>query len=174
MKDIASKMLTKEKSKTWNVYKKNLLLREHITEELSCVYRSIEKAENAWKKAMMSSDESYYDSCILNLYHTYHGLEKIFKQIAQNIDETIPEGKNQCRELLKQMRYKVEGIRPSLISNELYALLDEFRSFRRIVRNDYTFNYVVAKLEILIKHLVPMKAKLKKELEEFCMFLDHI
>lgn len=174
MKDIGCKEPTKEKSKKWNDYKKNLLLREHIKEELSYIYKSIERAENAWEKATTSSDESYYDSCVLNLYHTYHGLEKIFKQIAQNIDETIPEGKNHCRELLKQMRYEVEGIRPSLISDELYTLLDEFRSFRHIIRNVYAFNYDVAKLEALIKHLVPMKSKLKKEFEEFCMFLDHI
>lgn len=153
---------------------KLVLLRERIKEELSYVYKSIEKAENAWKKAMMSSDESYYDSCALNMHHMYNGLERVYVQIAQNIDETLPEGDNWHRELLKQMRYELEGIRPSLISDELYTLLDEFRSFRHIVRNVYAFNYDVAKLEALIKHLVPMKSKLKKEFEEFCMFLDHI
>jgi len=150
---------------------KYLILCERIKEEMIFISRSIEKIEKAWEKAETCSDESYYDSSALNLHHMYNGIEKIFEQIASIVDESVPEGKNWHRDLLLQMGYEVKEIRPTVISESLLHTLDEFRSFRHIVRNVYTFNYDLEKMKKLIVQLPKLKEKLDIEMEEFCQFL---
>ena len=152
---------------------KYYILSERIKEEMVYIYRSIEKAENAWEKAEISGDESYYDSSALNLHNMYNGIERIFEQIATIVDESMPEGKNWHRDLILQMGYDVKDVRPAVISESLLHTLDEFRSFRHIVRNIYTFNYNLEKMKNLIVQLPKLKEELYAKMEEFCQFLMH-
>ena len=151
---------------------KHLVLLERIKEEISFVRHSIEKAEQAWEKARISNDECYYDSTALNLHHMYNGMERIFEQIATNIDESIPEGRNWHRDLLIQMNLTINGVRPQVISDELFKSLDEFRSFRHVVRNIYTFQYDLNKMNNLLTQLQNSKELLFKEIELFNQFLS--
>jgi hypothetical protein len=154
------------------VNSKYLVLKERIIEELVFVKRSMQKAEEAWNKAKIENDDCYYDSTALNLHHMYNGIERIFEQIARNVDESYPEGSNWHRDLLVQMTLNIPKLRPRVISDDLFIILNEFRSFRHVVRNIYTFQYDLDKINTLIALLKESSTEIFHEFDEFNTFLS--
>lgn len=150
---------------------KYLITLERIREEMEFVNQSITKSEKAWQKAKISNDDSFYDSVALNLHNMYNGIERIFEQIAINVDESTPEGKNWHRDLLIQMSLNIKDIRPNVISDPLFKILDKYRSFRHVVRNIYTFQFDLGKLDQLIDHLKDFTKLLNTDIENFYRFL---
>jgi hypothetical protein len=69
------------------------------------------------------------------------------------------------------MSSEMKAIRPAVISNLTRTGLDEYRGFRHVVRNVYTFNFEVAKVENLVTKLGPLFEEIQKELLAFSDFL---
>jgi hypothetical protein len=149
-------------------------LLERVKEEMKFVNISVIRSEKAWQKAIMNNDDSFYDSVALNLHNMYNGTERIFEMIATNIDESMPDGKTWHRDLLIQMSLTITDIRPHVISHNLMAQLDEYRSFRHIVRNIYAFQYDLEKLKKLVDQLPNFIKLLNSEIDEFCLFLKQV
>ena len=80
------------------------ILSAKILEELNGIHSSVKRAEAAWKKAYDTDDDLYFDSVALNLHSFYSGIEKIFKLIAKEVDENIPDGQNRLTEVLVRLR----------------------------------------------------------------------
>jgi hypothetical protein len=72
------------------------------------------------------------------LHNFYNGCENIFRSIAQSFENNI-EADQWHRELLMRMTLDIQGIRPAVIDEQLYMLLDDFRGFRHAFRNCYSF-----------------------------------
>lgn len=155
-----------------NVQFRTLLAR--IEEEMNFINLSAVRSEQAWQKATLTSDDSYFDSVALNLHNMYNGAERIFEMIAISIDESTPESKTWHRDLLQQMTLTIPDVRPLVISNQLMSQLDEYRSFRHIVRNIYAFQYDLEKLKKLIDQLPNVIKSWKSEIEKFCLFLKQL
>jgi hypothetical protein len=90
-------------------------------------------------------------------------LERIFERIATAIDSSLPSGTNWHRELLNQMAIEVPGIRPAVISSDLKEKLEEYRGFRHVVRNVYTYRLKPEKIEGLVSMLNTVMAKAETE-----------
>ena len=75
--------------------------------------------------------------------------------------------------LLEQMTKEVPGIRPAVISTETGTRLDEYRRFRRVVRNVYTHRFDPAKLGKLVNFAPELFALTKAELLAFAAFLEY-
>jgi hypothetical protein len=109
----------------------------------------------------------------LNLHGFYSGVERIFELVGEHVDGTLPRGENWHQLLLQQMAQEVPGIRPALISETVYQQLGEFRGFRHIVRNVYTYNFDPAKMGKLVDSAPRLHAALRAELYAFASFLEH-
>ena len=83
----------------------------------------------------------------------------------------MPEGANWHQELLNQMSIEVPGVRPAVISTELKEKLEEYRGFRHVVRNVYTYHLDSAKVKPLVKNIGRVRKKLEKELSAFAKFI---
>jgi len=143
-----------------------------IEEELESITNLLPRIETAWKKAAQDSDDLYLDSVTLNLHGFYAGIERIFELIAKRIDESLPSGENWHRELLKQMTIDIKKVRPAVISQPTYDYLNNYRGFRHIVRNVYTFNLSVSKLQVLIEQLQDSYSSFKNDIDAFCLFIS--
>jgi len=99
-------------------------------------------------------------------------LERIFELIAANVDQTRPQGDNWHQELLRQMAVGIELVRPHVISKETKNILDEYRGFRHVVRNVYSFHLSSAKISPLVNKLPKTYKRVQKEMEEFLFFLE--
>lgn len=68
----------------------------------------------------------------------YSGCERVLELIAKQLDEQpIPKSDDWHRQLLLRMRNEWPGIRPPVLGDETYRLLNDLRSFRHRQRNTY-------------------------------------
>jgi hypothetical protein len=151
-------------------------LSERIRGELPEMERIVQRTLQAWPRAQKGSrgHEVYLDSVALNLQAFYTGIERLFELIARQVDYTLPLGETWHRDLLKQMGKDMPGIRPAVIDHQSIFDLDDFRRFRHLVQNIYTFNLVPGKMESLIQILPKLWANLQAELLAFAEFLDFL
>ncbi len=74
--------------------------------------------------------------------------------------------------LLEQMATEIPRVRPAVISDETRAALDEYRGFRHIVRNVYTFKFDPMKVQRLIEEAPRVFYQVRAELLAFANFLE--
>jgi hypothetical protein len=156
------------------VKKEGVVLSARIQSELKDLSILTDRIKTAWQKARDTKDEFYLDSVALNLHGFYSGVERIFEKIASSIDGSVPSGLNWHQELLNQMAVEVPRIRPAVISVELKGSLEEYRGFRHVVRNVYTYRLAPDKLKPLVKDINKVWKKIIKELSAFAKFLRDV
>ncbi|MHB1681183.1 MAG: ribonuclease toxin HepT-like protein [bacterium] len=148
------------------------ILSARILEEFKEISITVKRAETAFKKAVDKNDDLYLDSVALNLHSFYSGIEKIFKIIAKEIDGSFPDKSNWHEELLIQMSLNIPNIRPPVISDKLKNDLQDYRSFRHLIRNIYTYNVNPEKIKPLVQKLPLLTENIEKELKLFTEFLQ--
>ncbi|MBI3359778.1 MAG: antitoxin [Chloroflexi bacterium] len=151
-------------------------LAERLRIELADLEREVQRAQTSWDTASRAgaAQDAYIDSVALNLHGFYSGAERLFELIAAQVDEEIPGGEAWHRELLDRMTQAVPEVRPGVIRPETAVALDEFRKFRHLVRNVYTFNLNPAKMKNLLSALPDSWRSLKEDLTAFASFLVQI
>jgi len=147
-------------------------LASRICSEVDYLKSVTMKIEEGWKRFEQTADEFYIDSVALNLHGFYSGLERIFELIASVVDGNKPESKNWHKELLNLMVSEVPTIRPAVISEAIYSRLNDYRGFRHIVRNVYTFKFDPEKVKKLSTEITELFSKVSAELLAFADFLD--
>ena len=75
------------------------------------------------------------------------GIERIFEDIARTMERSIPKDVEWHQDLLLQMSAEISSIRPPVLSMDTRDCLDEYRGFRHVVRNVYTFHLRPARLQ---------------------------
>ncbi|MBI1930797.1 hypothetical protein HYR99_41940 [Candidatus Poribacteria bacterium] len=143
-----------------------------IQQLLMDVERVVSRAELLMNKAQGSGDDGYLDGVALNLHGFYAGVERIFEDIARNVDKAVPGGPEWHQDLLLQMSAEVASIRPPVITQETRHCLDDYRGFRHVVRNVYTFNLRPTRLQELTADLRRCYQAAERDLGNFVGFLE--
>ncbi|MCG3209586.1 MAG: hypothetical protein FOGNACKC_03213 [Anaerolineae bacterium] len=131
-----------------------------------------DRIQAGWQRVQQTSDEYYLDGVALNLHSFYSGLERIFELVASRVDGSLPAGENWHQLLLQQMTAEIPGIRPAVISGSASNQLDEYRGFRHVVRNVYTFRFEPAKIQKLVDNVAVLFPQVQAELLAFAEFLE--
>jgi predicted nucleotidyltransferase len=152
--------------------KKYLVLVGQINEELKELNILIKSNERIIAKINITQDEDYFGTVALNLHSFYCGVERIFKQIAQIIDNSVPDQADWHRQLLRQMMISIPDIRPQVISSQTKAVLDEYCSFRHVVRNIYSINLKGERVQELAKDLNQCYQLLEEDLRKFIAIIN--
>jgi len=98
----------------------------------------------------------------------YNCFENIAKVVARAVDGVgVPEGPEWHAELLRQMNTSIRGVRPEVISDETWRLMDEYSRFRHVFRNVYGFVLDASRTFELLKKLPDAVACLKRDLQSF-------
>lgn len=85
-------------------------------------------------------------------------IEDLFKHIAKSFENHIHDLKQFHKELLLRMSLEILDIRPAVISQKSFVILDKLRSFRHFARHAYDCELDENELKIL-------QNRLKKEFE---------
>jgi hypothetical protein len=149
-----------------------LRLAQRIRDECDELARVVERVQEGWHRAQEASDDLYLDSVALNLHGFYAGLERLFEMIAAVVDGHLPRGENWHQVLLEQMAAETPVVRPAVISDETRWILDEYRGFRHVVRNIYTFRFDPTKVRNLVERVPAAHSQVSAELLAFADFLD--
>lgn len=147
-------------------------LASRIRQELAELEHVLVRMNEGWQRARRSDDDYYLDSVALNLHGFYSGLERVFTLIAETIDGSLPQGENWHLLLLQQMMEETPRVRPAVISMEVGRRLNEYRGFRHVVRNVYTYKFDPSKVEKLVLSADDLFTQLSAELLAFASFLE--
>jgi hypothetical protein len=102
----------------------------------------------------------------------YMGVEKVFRLIIEEINGGTPRGEGWHKRLLHTMSLEIKGLRPAVISKELYSDLLKFLGFRHVVRQAYGFQLDMKKLNELEKIFLNTWKRFLREIKKFCVFLE--
>lgn len=149
-------------------------LAARIQASLPDVEHVVDRAQFLLAQAKTYDDDGYLDGVALNLHGFYAGIERIFEDIARTMEGEVPQGPEWHRDLLLQMAAKVNSIRPAVISSSTRKCLDEYRGFRHVIRNVYTFNLRPSRLEELTTDLRPCYEATARDLANFIAFLEEL
>jgi len=72
------------------------------------------------------------------------------------------------------MKIEVEDVRPVVISDELYRILDDIRAFRHVYRHIYDGELDWQKEKLVAEKFDKAVELLEIEIKEFCEFLESI
>lgn len=134
----------------------------------------VNRAEWLQSKAQTSGDDGFLDGVALNLHGFYSGVERIFEDIARTLERSIPVGVEWHQDLLLQMSAEISSIRPPVITMDTRECLDEYRGFRHVVRNVYTFHLRPTRLQELTKPLRQCHQMVERDLSDFIAFLGKL
>jgi len=135
------------------------------------VERVVRRAEQLLAKTRQTGDDGYLDGAALNLHSFYAGLEAGLEDIARTMDGALPSGPNWHQELLQQMAAELPNLRPAVIRRSTRDCLEEYRAFRHLVRNVYTFNLRPERLAELADGANQCFEAVREDLESFTAFL---
>lgn len=148
------------------------ILVSQIEQESQDLEKLVEKNQVLLDKFRATQDEDYIGTIALNLHSFYSGAERILKQIAQTVDGSVPDTPQWHRQLLRQMAAPIRDIRPAVLSPDTFESLNDYCSFRHVVRNLYTFSLKSERVEPLAEALPMCWQSLHQDLNSFISTLS--
>jgi hypothetical protein len=145
-----------------------------MRESLADLERVVGRAGELAERAVRTGDDGYWDGVALNLHGFYAGVERVFEDIAQTVDASVPSGSDWHRDLILQMSAELPNVRPPVIQRETRLCLDEYRSFRHVVRNGYSFYLRPSRLQELVGGLAACVEMTHLDLLQFAEALDRM
>ena len=125
---------------------------QRIEQELSQIQAAVTQTQRLIHKVAQVEDEDIRSALVsaiaLNMQSFYTVAERIFYEIAKEVDGYVPVGADWHRHLLQQMSVEIPVVRQAVVSESTLVALDELRRFRHVVRSNYAYNL---KSELVIK-----------------------
>jgi len=152
------------------------LLKADIRDELEKLYKLEKEFQGVLEKLGMDEHQvpAYDRGAIGYILHSfYNGCENIFRSIARFFENDV-EPQTWHRNLLKRMKYEVEGYRPRAIDDNLFQLLDDFRGFRHKFRHSYSYELDWEKERLVAAKLPATFKLLHQQITEFLQDIDQI
>ncbi len=105
------------------------------------------------------------------LHNLYCAVEDLFRYVSLTFENTIADTAKYHRELLKRMHIEVPEIRPRVISEASFRLLDELRGFRHVFRHAYEFQLAPEKVADLKGKVLARWQGIEQDFDAFVGFL---
>lgn len=147
---------------------KYVIFKSDVESQLSII-------EKIYKKIIersRSNHEYSLEGMAYQLHNLYCAIEDVFKIVAAAFENNIEDAAKYHVELLKRMTQSIEGIRPNLVSENAYVLLDSLRSFRHFFRHAYTYELDERKIRIIEDDAMKVKNILFSDIHEFLKKID--
>lgn len=109
------------------------------------------------------------ESLALKLHNFYTGCEGIFQIIASELNGGLPSSYDGHRRLLNPMS-KPQDYRPAVLREDTVYKLNEYLSFRQVVRNIYGFE-LEKKLENLVNNYYNTLPQVQEDINSFILWL---
>jgi hypothetical protein len=124
-------------------------------------------------KEIKSKDSIVFRRSMGSILHDFYNCcERMFKNIAIDINGGYKDTEKWHKALLFKMTVPIKGIRPAVISEELAAELDEYLSFRHVFRNIYGFELKGERVGYLAGKFDRTAGGFIREIKAFLAFLN--
>lgn len=122
-----------------------------VENEIKFISIEIETLKRKKQRIQEEKDPENIDSHIkaiaLTIHSIYSGYEKIIEMLIKGLDGDLPAAIEYHSALLKRATYEVPDIRPAIISEETFIILNALRAYRHKLRRIYT--YLISHKKIL-------------------------
>lgn len=123
------------------------------------------------EKAQRTGDADFLQAAALSLQNYYMGVERIFEEVAKQVDRSLPSGSSSHQELWEQMGLEIPQTRPPVLSVDTVTQVNQYRAFRHIVMHRYGFELQPARVKELVEQLATCHALLTADVKHFCQFI---
>ena len=110
----------------------------------------------------------------LKAQQLYTACEDFLKSVAGTFENNIDDFSRYHLELLKVMSSEIPDIRPTLISERSYRILDRLRAFRHFIRHGYDYELDEDELVLLQKKLGESFDDVISDMEVFEVFVKKL
>lgn len=129
--------------------------------------REIEKIFAKIEERRHGKGDANLESLAYQLHNLYCAFEDLFKIIANFFENRIEERAKYHRELLWRMKISIEGVRPALLSEESFQLLDSLRAFRHFFRHAYSYELDPKKVTLVLEDALKLKGIYQQDINHF-------
>lgn len=104
----------------------------------------------------------------------YSGCERVLELISKQVDkQAISKSEDWHRQLLLRMRNEWPDVRPPVLSDETFRLLNDLRSFRHRQRNTYGSDLDSSRVAALAKEAILLPGMLRADVEALAASLKN-
>jgi hypothetical protein len=134
-------------------------------QEILKLHSAIETKSEALKNDR--DNEDLTNSLGYKLHNLYSAYEDLFKLIAKFFENQVDNMSRYHTDLIKRMRIDMEGIRPALLSDESFKIIDELRGFRHVFRHAYSYELDAEKVIRVAEKSTKLKEIFSEDFETF-------
>lgn len=116
---------------------------------------------------LRTDDPVRLESVAYQLHNFYNAIEDLLKLVASHFENQISDTARWHSVLLQRMSQEIPGIRPVVISQESYLLLNSLRGFRHFFRHAYGVPIDYEQLQINLNKARQLYPNLEKDLNQF-------
>jgi uncharacterized protein YutE (UPF0331/DUF86 family) len=139
------------------------ILQAAIKSQIETIEKIFQKIEARRRK----KGEVQIESLAYQLHNLYCAFEDLFKIVANFFENRIEERARNHREILWRMKIPIEGIRPALLSETSYGLLDSLRAFRHFFLHAYSYELNPKKVHLVLEEALKLREIYQREIRDF-------
>jgi len=106
------------------------------------------------------------------MHNLYNAFEDVFKEISVCFENNVERSSGFHKNILLRMKISIPGIRPEILSEESYLLLNELLGFRHVFRHAYNYNLEPGRLQQLREKILKGRDGIEKDMEIFRKHLE--
>ena len=143
-----------------------VLLAADVEAQFALIDETFEKLENR-ASGLGRADEARLESAAYQLHNLYNAVEDLLKIIAEAFENQVTDTARWHTRLLRRMSHDIAGVRPALLSQTSYRLLDELRSFRYFFRHAYAAPIDLERLQLNLRKAEALRPLLTQDVARF-------
>ncbi|MFM2311628.1 MAG: hypothetical protein RLZZ04_904 [Cyanobacteriota bacterium] len=113
-----------------------IVLKADLTAQMAVV-KSISLLLEERAIGLIVDDPVRLESVAYQLHNFYNAIEDLLKMVAAHFENQISDTARWHSVLLQRMSQEIPGIRPAVLAQESYLLLNSLRGFRHFFRHAY-------------------------------------
>jgi hypothetical protein len=138
---------------------------DYQVNEIKGIFGILRTKKTLLKRGSVSSE--IVESAGYWVHNLYSAFEDLFKIVAGFWENDAGSNGEFHISLLRRMLVSIEGIRPPLLSEESYRLLNELRGFRHVFRYAYSYGLDKDRVSSLLDKTLEREGLLRDDLEIF-------
>jgi hypothetical protein len=135
--------------------------------EIKAQIQEIEGIYTRLEDRKRKKDKTAIESMGYQLHNLYCAFEDLFKIVAETFENQVQDKSKYHLELLKRMTIPIEGVRPPLLSQGCFLLLDNLRSFRHFFRHAYSYELDERKVKIVLEDAFMLREIYRNDADAF-------
>jgi hypothetical protein len=142
-------------------------LRKQVEAERKQLHQLLATYETLMHRCASGPPDAIELSALAAMLHAFYtGVENTFRRIEVELGESLPEGADWHRQLLRAMA-RPGAARPPVISPAMEEILRDYLGFRHVFRQAYTFQLKWTRMSVLVLRCDETLRQLERELDAF-------